>query len=174
MNANVRILAAGGTFDKHYNPLDGSLGFGQSYIPNILSDARLNQAVAFEVVMQIDSLDMTQAHRQHLLQRVIDSNETALVVIHGTDTMVQTAAVLGAAFNAGTASAKTVVLTGAMVPFAIANSDATFNLGFALAASQVLAPGVYIAMGGQVFHWQEVQKNRLLGKFEAVSKTTSA
>jgi L-asparaginase len=164
----VRILAAGGTFDKHYNPIDGSLGFGESHIPALLQDARLTLAPVFEVVMQIDSLDMTQAHREQVLQRVLDASESRFVVIHGTDTMVQTAHVLGTALdqNEHQNSSKTVVMTGAMVPYAIAHSDATFNLGFALAAAQTLKPGVYIAMGGQVFEWDKVQKNRAAGRFE--------
>lgn len=166
MQPTFRILAAGGTFDKHYNPLDGSLGFGESHIPTILRDARLNSPVAFEVVMQIDSLDMTQTHREHLLHTATQRAELGLVVIHGTDTMVETAQVFGAAFNSGALAHKTVVFTGAMVPYAIANSDASFNLGFALGAAQILPAGVFVAMGGQVFGWQTVKKNRAIGRFE--------
>jgi L-asparaginase len=169
MDHLVRILAAGGTFDKHYNPLDGSLGFGQSQIPALLQDARLNQAPLFDIVMQIDSLDMTQAHREQVLQRVLSAAESRIIVIHGTDTMVETAQVLGKALGQTTQQHnKTVVLTGAMVPYTIAHSDATFNLGFALAAAQTLGQGVYIAMGGQVFDWDKVKKNRALGRFEAI------
>jgi L-asparaginase len=166
MHKSVRILAAGGTFDKHYNPLDGSLGFGASHIPALLKEARLNQACIFEEVMQIDSLDMAMAHRKQILARINEATENALVVIHGTDTLVQTAQVLGQEHQSGQLSQKTVVLTGAMVPVAIMQSDATFNLGFALAAAQVLPAGVYVAMGGQLFHWDQVQKNRPLGRFE--------
>jgi L-asparaginase len=168
MHHSVRIFAAGGTFDKHYNPLDGSLGFGESQIPALLQDARLNQAPLFDIVMQIDSLDMTQAHREQLLQRVLSTPESRIIVIHGTDSMVETAQVMGKVLRQTTQQHnKTVVITGAMVPYTIAHSDATFNLGFALAAAQTLGNGVYVAMGGQVFNWDKVKKNRALGRFES-------
>lgn len=160
--AALRILAIGGTFDKRYNPLDGSLGFGRSHLPQILSDARLNQAPVFEEVLQIDSLDMVDSHRQIVLAACQRCPEPALVLIHGTDTMTNTAEVLLQA-----QLAKTIVLTGAMVPYALEQSDATFNLGFACAAAQCLPPGVYIAMGGQVFPTGHVQKNRQAGRFES-------
>ncbi len=166
MTPLIRILAAGGTFDKHYNPLDGSLGFGQSHIPTILQDARLNQSVAFETVMQIDSLDMTLDHRQKLLARASACIEPGLVVIHGTDTMVDTAHVFGQSSSPALRN-KVIVFTGAMVPYAIEHSDASFNLGFALCAVATIKAGVYIAMGGQLFAWNKVKKNRLLGVFEA-------
>ncbi len=168
MNKTIRILAAGGTFDKHYNPLDGSLGFGASHIPALLNDARLNQVCVFEEVMQIDSLDMNLGHRQQILARINVAAENALIVIHGTDTMVQTAQVLGQAYDAGQLSQKTIVITGAMVPVAIIQSDAIFNLGFALAAAHTLPAGVFIAMGGQLFNWDKVKKNRSLGRFESI------
>ncbi len=155
------ILAVGGTFDKRYNPLDGTLGFGASHIPELLQDARLNQPHRFEVVMQIDSLDMNDSHRQLLLERCKKAPENRLILVHGTDTMTDSAAVL-AAENLD----KTIILTGAMVPFALEHSDATFNLGFALGCAACLSPGVYIAMGGQVFRWDQVLKNRSAGRFE--------
>ncbi len=159
----IRIIAVGGTFDKRYNPLDGSLVFGQSHLPVMLSDARLNQAATLEVVMQIDSLDMQDHHRQQVLEACKRATETRLIIIHGTDTMVQTAQLLGAAqLN------KTIVLTGAMVPYAIEHSDASFNLGFAMACVQLNDPGVYIAMGGECFAAEQVRKNRQLGRFEAL------
>jgi L-asparaginase len=155
-------MAVGGTFDKRYNPLDGSLGFGDSHIPQLLADARLNQAVRFEVVMQIDSLDMQDAHREQLLRRCQTVAETRLLLVHGTDTMTDSARVLALGqLN------KVVVLTGAMVPYALEQSDATFNLGFALGAMACLSNGVYIAMGGQVFSWDQVLKNKALGRFQS-------
>jgi L-asparaginase len=161
----IRIIAAGGTFDKRYNPLNGQLEFGSTHLAQIVQDARLNQTPTIEVAMQIDSLDMTDAHRATLLASCQQALEPALVLIHGTDTMTHTAQVLGQATAAG-ALQKTVVLTGAMVPYALENSDATFNLGFAMGAAQCLPQGVYIAMGGQVFAWDRVVKNREIGKFE--------
>lgn len=161
----IRIIAAGGTFDKRYNPLNGQLEFGQTHLQQIIQDARFNQIPSIEVAMQIDSLDMTDSHRATLLAACQKTPEAAIVLIHGTDTMTSTAQVLGQAATAGTL-AKTIVLTGAMVPYALESSDATFNLGFALGAAQCLPIGVYIAMGGQVFAWDRVAKNREIGKFE--------
>ncbi len=155
-------MAVGGTFDKRYNPLDGSLGFGDSHIPQLLIDARLNNSVRFEVVMQIDSLDMLDTHREQLLQRCKTATETKLLLVHGTDTMTNSAQVLAQA-NLD----KVIVITGAMVPYALEQSDATFNLGFALGCLACLKNGVYIAMGGQVFSWDEVLKNKILGRFQS-------
>ncbi len=116
--------------------------------------------VELEVPELMDSLDMTDVHRQNILQSCRQAPEKAIVIIHGTDTMRETGEVLGAA-----ALDKVIVLTGAMIPYEIANSDALFNLGFAAAAAQLLAPGVYVAMNGQVFAWDNVQKNRSAGVF---------
>jgi L-asparaginase len=162
--SSICILAVGGTFDKRYNPLDGTLGFGDSHIPQLLKDARLNQSARFEVLMQIDSLDMQDSHRLQVLQQCQAISETHLLLVHGTDTMTNTAQVLG---NANLD--KVIVITGAMVPYALEQSDATFNLGFALGCLGCLAKGVYIAMGGQVFAWDQVEKNRTVGQFQAKS-----
>lgn len=157
----IRIIAAGGTFDKRYNPLNGQLEFGSTHLEQLIQDARLNQSPTLQVAMQIDSLDMTDTHRATLLGCCQSAPESAIVLIHGTDTMTNTALVLGQAeLN------KTIVLTGAMVPYALEHSDATYNLGFAMGAAQCLPAGVYIAMGGQVFAWDRVAKNREIGKFE--------
>jgi L-asparaginase len=160
--SNLCIMAVGGTFDKRYNPLDGSLGFGDSHIPQLLADARLNNSVRFEVVMQIDSLDMLDTHREQLLQRCRAATETKLLLVHGTDTMTDSAQVLAQANLP-----KVIVITGAMVPYALEQSDATFNLGFALGCLACLTNGVYIAMGGQVFSWDQVLKNKTLGRFQS-------
>lgn len=165
----LRILAAGGTFDKRYDPISGTLGFGDSHLHEIVARARLAQPVAVEVAMLIDSLEMTDEHRQRLLDRCRAAPERAIVIVHGTDTMVETAAVLGAA-----ALPRTIVLTGAMLPFDVAGSDALFNLGFAAGCARTLPAGVYVAMNAQVFDWRAVRKNRELGVFEATGDPQGA
>ena len=160
---SLRILATGGTFDKHYDELTGTLGFAESHLPAVLARTRMTIAVALEVLPLLDSLDMHDADRARVLAACQRADEAAIVIVHGTDTMRETAAVLGAA-----GLAKTVVLTGAMIPYAIANSDALFNLGCATAAAQILPPGVYVAMNGQVFSWDNVTKNRAAGVFQAL------
>jgi L-asparaginase len=157
----LRLIATGGTFDKHYNELNGVLGFSESHLPAVIKRARLTIPVELEVLPLLDSLDMQDADRQRVLEACQAASEKAIVIVHGTDTMPQTAAVLGAA-----KLGKTVVLTGAMIPYEIANSDALFNLGFACGVAQTLAPGVYVAMNGQVFAWNNVTKNRAAGVFE--------
>ncbi len=157
---SLRILATGGTFDKHYDEIAGKLGFAESHLPQVLQQARLTLPVALEVCMLMDSLDMQDSHRQQILQACQNASEPALVIIHGTDTMAETAQLLGAA-NLN----KTIVFTGAMIPFEIANSDALFNLGFACAAAQLLPAGVHVAMNGKIFAWDNVQKNRSAGVF---------
>jgi L-asparaginase len=157
----LRIIATGGTFDKHYDELAGKLTFSESQLPDVLKRARLTVPVELEVRSSlIDSLDMVDKDRQEILQSCKDSPEKAIVIIHGTDTMRETAQVLGAA-NLD----KTIIFTGAMIPYEIANSDALFNLGFACGVAQLLAPGVYVAMNGQVFLWDNVQKDRSAGVF---------
>ncbi|MCH8621506.1 asparaginase domain-containing protein [Undibacterium sp. TS12] len=156
----LRILATGGTFDKHYDELAGKLAFADSHLPEVLKRARLTIPVELEVCMLMDSLDMDDSHRQTILQACQNAKEEAIVIIHGTDTLRETAEVLGAA-NLG----KTIVFTGAMIPYEIANSDAFFNLGFACSAAQLLPPGVHVAMNGKVFAWDNVQKNRAAGVF---------
>jgi L-asparaginase len=158
---SLRIIATGGTFDKHYNELNGTLGFAQSHLPEVIARSRMTVPAVLEVLPLLDSLDMQDADRERVLTSCAGSAERAIVIVHGTDTMKDTAAVLGAA-----ALGKTVVLTGAMIPYAIANSDAMFNLGFAAAAAQLLPAGVYVAMNGQVFGWDNVTKNRSAGVFQ--------
>nr|ABI15626.1 asparaginase [consortium cosmid clone pGZ1] len=159
---NLRILATGGTFDKRYDPERGTLGFGESHLPAILERARV-AAVPVEIVMLIDSLDMVDAHRQRVLEACRAAPESSLVVVHGTDTMVETAAVLGSA-----ALPKTIVLTGAMVPWSVDDSDASFNLGTAVAFAQCLDHGVWVAMNGIARPWTDVRKNRERGIFESL------
>jgi L-asparaginase len=158
----LRIIATGGTFDKHYDELAGKLGFADSRLPGVIRRARLTVKCELEQLLPLlDSLDMQDADRQRVLASCRDAAETAIVIVHGTDTMSDTGAVLGAA-----GLAKTIVLTGAMIPYEIDNSDALFNFGFACGVAQTLPHGVYVAMNGQIFSWNNVQKNRAAGVFE--------
>lgn len=159
----LRIITTGGTFDKCYDPLSGQLIFDASRLPHLLNEARLASAPALESLMAIDSLHMEEAHRRRIADACRTSEEDKIVIIHGTDTMVDTAAVLARA-----GLARTIVLTGAMVPATITGSDAGFNLGFALACAQTLRPGVWIAMNGAVHAWDRVRKDRALGRFVAI------
>ncbi|MDY7576952.1 asparaginase domain-containing protein [Herbaspirillum sp. RTI4] len=160
----LHILASGGTFDKHYDPLSGKLGFGESHLPAALARARLTVETTLELLPPLDSLDMQPADRQRILDACRRSTHSAVVILHGTDTMPETAAVLGAAHLP-----RTIVLTGAMIPYEIDGSDALFNLGFACGVAQTLPAGVYIAMNGRIFDWDKVVKNRGEGIFESAA-----
>src|SRR5881398_665635 len=153
---------SGGTFDKHYNELNGVLGFADSHLPEVIKRTRMTIPVELEVVSLLDSLDMQDADRQKVLAACQAASEKAIVIVHGTDTMRETAQVLGSAL-----SDKTIVFTGAMIPYEIANSDALFNFGFACGVAQVLPPGVYVAMNGTIFSWDNVTKNRAAGVFQS-------
>ncbi|TFW28235.1 asparaginase domain-containing protein [Massilia horti] len=157
----LRIIATGGTFDKHYNELNGVLGFSESHLPEVIKRTRMTIPAQLEVLPLLDSLDMQDADRARVLAACEAAPEKSVVIIHGTDTMPQTAAVLGNA-----SLTQTIVLTGAMIPYEIANSDALFNFGFACGVAQTLPPGVYVAMNGQVFPWDNVTKNRSAGVFQ--------
>lgn len=159
----IRILVTGGTFDKEYNELTGELYFHDTHVPEMLSLGRCLLDVSVEKVMMIDSLDMTEDDRCQIAKRCRAAAEHRIVITHGTDTMVETAA-----FLAREVLGKTVVLTGAMVPYKFGSSDGMFNLGSALAFVQTLPPGVYIAMNGRFFLWNRVRKNKQEGVFEAV------
>ena len=160
----IRILVTGGTFDKEYDELTGQLYFKDTHVPAMLHRGRCRLDVGLDTVMMIDSLDLDDTGRGEIVRRVREAAERAIVITHGTDTMVETAAVLAGA-RLGT---KTIVLTGAMVPYAFGSSDGLFNLGSALSFVQVLPAGVYITMNGQHFEWDRVRKNRQNGIFEAI------
>lgn len=157
----LRIIATGGTFDKHYDDIGGQLGFSASHLPEIIARARLRLAVTLEELPLLDSLDMQDIDRRRVLASCDRAEEKSIVIVHGTDTMPDTARTLGPA-----QLAKTIVLTGAMIPYAIRNSDAQFNFGFACGVAQSLPHGVYVAMNGCVFPWDRVMKNRSAGVFE--------
>jgi L-asparaginase len=159
----IRIFVTGGTFDKNYNELTGELFFNDSHLPEMLKLGRCNLEVDVRTLMMIDSLQMTDEDRQIILQQCRSAPEGRIVITHGTDTMVETAGVLAA----GVAD-KTIVLTGAMIPYKFGSSDGLFNLGSALAFAQTLPAGVYVAMNGRYFAWNRVRKNRKTGMFEDV------
>jgi len=161
----IRVLITGGTFDKEYDELTGKLYFRDTHLQEMLRLGRARLDVTIETVMMIDSLDMDDAGRATIVARCREAAERAVVVTHGTDTMVDTARALAAA-----ALDKTIVLTGAMVPYAFGSSDGLFNLGSALSFVQVLPPGVYVAMNGRHFAWNDVRKNRDAGIFEAAEE----
>jgi L-asparaginase len=158
----IRVLVTGGTFDKEYDELTGRLYFRDTHVEEMLTRGRARLDLAVETVMMIDSLEMDDEGRAAIVARARDASERAIVVTHGTDTMVDSARALAAASLAG----KTIVLTGAMVPYAFGSSDGLFNLGSALSFVQVLPPGVYIAMNGRHFEWDKCRKNRETGVFE--------
>jgi len=160
----IQIFVTGGTFDKEYNELTGELFFKETHVPDMLRLGRCRLDVDVETLMTIDSLQMTDAGRQLILERCAGSRHTRIVITHGTDTMEETAAVLGRGGRG--ISGKTVILTGAMVPYTFGSSDGMFNLGTALAFAQTLGPGVYVAMNGRCFAWNAVRKNRESGVFE--------
>jgi L-asparaginase len=161
--APVRILATGGTFDKEYNELTGELFFKSTHIGDMLDLGRCRLEVEIDTIMMIDSLQMTAADREQILARCRAVPESRIVITHGTDTMAETAHVLGEGLDG---ASKTVVLTGAMVPYKFGSSDGMFNLGTALAFVQTLPPGVYVAMNGRCFPWDSVRKNKEKGIFE--------
>ena len=157
----IRIVVTGGTFDKTYDEIKGRLSFGATHLPEMLRLGRSRVETTTETLMMIDSLDMTDADRARIVDACARCPEDRIVVTHGTDTMVETARAV-----AHGVAGKTVVLTGAMVPYAFGSSDGLFNLGSALSFAEVLPPGVYIAMNGQHFAWDRVRKNRSTGVFE--------
>ena len=159
--AALAILVTGGTFDKDYHELEGRLFFRETHVEEMLRLGRSRLGVRIETLMLIDSLEMTDAHRQQILAACRGASEQRIVVTHGTDTMEQTARTLGAA-----GLPKTIVLTGAMVPYTFGSSDGLFNLGSALAFAQSLPFGTYVAMNGRCLAWDRAHKNRATGVFE--------
>ena len=157
----IKIFVTGGTFDKEYNELDGRLFFKNTHLPEMLQLGRSRVRADIKTLMLIDSLEMTDPDRHEILRHCIKTKEDRIVITHGTDTMEATARVLGESIKD-----KTIVLTGAMVPYKFGSSDGLFNLGSAIAFVQTLPRGVYIAMNGRYFRWDDVTKNRKTGFFE--------
>jgi len=159
----IRVFITGGTFDKEYDEINGKLYFKDSHLPEMLALGRCHLELEVRTLMMIDSLDMTDADRNIIVEQCRNAPEKRILVTHGTDTMTDTAVKL-----ATTVPDKTIILTGAMVPYKFGSSDGLFNLGSALAFAQTLAPGVYIAMNGRYFVAGRVRKNRQTGRFEEV------
>jgi L-asparaginase len=166
----VRILITGGTFDKEYNEIHGTLFFKDTHVPEMLRLGRCKLSVDLECLMMIDSLEMKDADRELILQRCKTAVEDKLIITHGTDTMEQTAQLLGKELSGSglPLSRKTIILTGAMIPYKFGSSDGLFNLGSALAFAQTLPAGVYIAMNGRYFPWSNVTKDKKTGEFHEI------
>ena len=160
----IKIFVTGGTFDKEYNEIEGKLFFKDSHLPEMLKLGRCKLQIEIRTLMMIDSLDMTDADREIIVKNCQRSEENNILITHGTDTMVETAK-----FIANSVKDKTIVLTGAMIPYKFGSSDGLFNLGSALAFVQTLPPGVYISMNGKYFHWDNVRKNKHTGEFEEIT-----
>ncbi len=159
----LRVFVTGGTFDKEYNEIRGRLDFRDSHISEMLERGRCRLDVSVKTLMMVDSLEMSDEERAVIAKNCQECDESQIVVTHGTDTMVETAKLL-----AKSVKGKTIVLTGAMIPYAFGSSDGLFNLGSALSFAQVLPAGVYVAMNGRVFPWDSVEKNRATGTFHTV------
>ena len=161
MSEMIRVFVTGGTFDKEYDERTGQLFFKDTHIRDMLKLGRCLVEVEVRTLMMVDSLDMDDDDRQVILSQCRKCPHERIVVTHGTDTMEQTARLLGAEIRD-----KTIILTGAMIPYAFGSSDGLFNLGSALAFAQALPHGVHIAMNGRCFTWDNVRKNRDAGVFE--------
>lgn len=162
----IRIFITGGTFDKTYNELNGQLFFKDSHLPEMLELGRNLVPVEIRTLMMVDSLEMTADDRELIAEHCMKSPEDRIIITHGTDTMAETAKLLSERVQN-----KTIVVTGAMVPYKFGSSDGLFNLGSALAFVQTLAAGVYVAMNGRYFHANNVRKNKETGEFEELKKS---
>ena len=159
----IKIFITGGTFDKEYNEIKGELFFKDTHLPEMLNMGRCRVLVEIRTLMMIDSLDMKDDDRKIILENCKNTKEERILITHGTDTMIETAKLLDKDIQN-----KTIVLTGAMIPYKFGSSDGLFNLGSALAFVQTLPKGIYIAMNGKYFHWDKVRKNKDLGEFEDI------
>jgi L-asparaginase len=161
--SSVRIFVTGGTFDKEYNELNGELFFKDTHIQEILKLGRCKVDLSVRTLMLVDSLEMTDIDRETIVSSCKLATEDRIVITHGTDTMTTTAKIL-----AENITNKTIVISGAMIPYKFGSSDGLFNLGSALAFAQTLPHGVYVAMNGRYFNWNNVKKNRQTGFFEEI------
>ncbi len=157
----IKLIVTGGTIDKIYDERNGELAFSDSHIHEMLKQSRCEVPISIKPLMLIDSLYMDDDDREKILRECKNSEESQIVITHGTDTMVETAKKLG-----GSIQGKTIVIFGAMVPYKLQGSDSLFNLGNAINAAQCLQPGVYITMNGRIFSWDKVRKNKEKGIFE--------
>lgn len=159
----IRIFITGGTFDKEYNELTGQLYFNDTHMHDLLDMGRCKVPVEIRTLMMIDSLEMTDEDRELIAHQCSQCEEHQIVITHGTDTMQDTARIL-----AQKVKGKTIILTGAMIPIKFGSSDGLFNLGGAIAFAQTLPAGVYVAMNGRYFTWDNVRKNKQTGLFEEI------
>ncbi len=157
----IKLFLTGGTIDKRYNELSGDMDYDKTHVNEMLSQARSRLDIEIEELMLLDSLDITETQRQQILRSCDDAEQDKIIITHGTDTIVETAQLLGENIKD-----KTIVLFGSMIPFVFGGSDALFNFGTALAAVQTLDKGVYVTMNGKIFDWDKVVKNRQLGEFQ--------
>lgn len=160
----IRILITGGTFDKEYDMINGKLDFEETHVPEMLKLGRCTVDIEVRTVMMVDSLEMTDTDRETILHNCKSATEKQILITHGTDTMAETAAYLAKA-----GLEKTIVITGAMIPYKFGSSDGFFNLGSALAFLQTLPAGVYVAMNGRYYDWDNVKKNKKTGYFEELT-----
>lgn len=163
-NAHIDVFVTGGTFDKNYNILDGSLTFETTNVPNMFERGRSTLNLNIRTLMMVDSLEMGEEQRNIIINNCRNSKRDRILITHGTDRMVDTARAIAAAHIEG----KTIVITGAMIPYKFGSSDGFFNLGSAVAFVQTLPAGVYIAMNGRYFNWDNVRKNYDTGYFEEI------
>ena len=164
----IRILATGGTFDKEYDLIHGDLFFKETHLPEILSVGRCKLDIEIRTLMLIDSTELTKTDRKSIFENCKNAKEDKIIITQGTDTMAETALFLGEKINQ--LKNKTIVLTGAMIPYAFGTSDGFFNIGTALGFVQTLSPGVYVVMNGRFFEWGRVKKNKKTGIFEKIKK----
>lgn len=164
MDHNIRIIITGGTFDKEYNEIEGKLDFEETHVPEMLKLGRCNLDIDVRTIMMIDSLEMTDADREIILHSCSKADESRIIITHGTDTMPETARYIAKA-NLD----KTIILTGAMIPYKFGSSDGFFNLGASIAFAQTLPSGVYVCMNGRYYHWDNVRKNKKTGFFEELN-----
>jgi L-asparaginase len=161
---SIRIFVTGGTFDKEYNELTGQLFFKDTHLSEMLVLGRSRLDVDVRTLMMVDSLDMTDMDRELIVEHCMKCETDKIIITHGTDTMQVTAEVL-----ADKVKNKTIVITGAMIPYKFGSSDGLFNLGSAMAFVQSLPAGVYVAMNGKIFKAGNVRKNRQTGEFEEIN-----
>ena len=158
----IKVFTCGGTFEKVYDPISGELGFQNSCLPNIIKRSRITLKVELEELFFKDSLDMNNDDRLAIAHKIKIEPVKNIVLVHGTDTMIQTAQTIKDHLSQD----KVVVITGAMLPFSVKESDAMFNFGGAFIATQILKPGIWISMNGHIFSSNDVEKNKLKGVFE--------
>lgn len=165
---SIKIIVTGGTFDKEYDEIEGRLFFKETHIHEMLRSARCSLDVDIETLMMKDSLEMTEEDKKSIINKCKNAKQDKIVITHGTDRMVETAKVLASSIKN-----KTIVLTGAMIPIKFGSSDGLFNLGSSLAFVQILPTGVYVSMNGKYYHWNNVRKNKKIGKFESLMEANA-